>query len=48
MKNGIAVVSIDFVKKCIESGKLLDPQPYLLSETRDSKNFSSGKIACMS
>ena len=48
MKNGIAVVSIDFVKKCIESGKLLDPQPYLLSETRDSQNFSSGKIACMS
>ena len=48
VKNGIAVVSIDFVKKCIKSGKLLDPQPYLLSETRDSQNFSSGKIACMS
>ncbi|CAH3018315.1 unnamed protein product, partial [Porites evermanni] len=48
VKNGIAVVSIDFVKKCIKSGKLLDPQPYLLSETRDSQNFSSGKIACQS
>ena len=48
MKNGIAVVSIDFVKKCIKSGKLLDPQTYLLSETRESQNFSAGKIACMS
>ena len=42
---GIAVVSFDFVKECIKCGKLLDPQPFLLSETRESQNFSSGKIA---
>ena len=45
IKYGIAVVSFDFVKECIKSGKVLDPQPYLLSETRESQNFSSGKIA---
>lgn len=45
VRYGIAVVSFDFVKESIKCGKLLDPQPYLLSETRESQNFSSGKIA---
>ncbi|KAJ7391390.1 Protein mono-ADP-ribosyltransferase parp4 [Desmophyllum pertusum] len=44
VKNGIPVVSFDFITECIKSGKLLDSQPFLLSETLESQNFSSGKI----
>jgi len=41
---GIPVVSFDFITECIKSGKLVDPQPYLLAETLESQNFGSGKI----
>ena len=44
VKYGIPVVSFDFITECIKSGKLLDPQPFLLSETLESQNFGSGKI----
>ena len=38
------MVSFDFITECIKSGKLLDPQPFLLAETLESQNFGSGKI----
>ncbi|KAL9969636.1 hypothetical protein ACROYT_G021872 [Oculina patagonica] len=48
VKNGIPVVSFDFITECIKSGKLLDPQPFLLLETLESQNFGSGKIVARS
>lgn len=44
VKLGIPVVPFDFITDCIKSGKLVDPQPFPLSETLESQNFSSGKI----
>ncbi|XP_067050666.1 protein mono-ADP-ribosyltransferase PARP4-like isoform X2 [Acropora muricata] len=47
-KYGIAVVSYEFLAECIKAGQLLDPQPYLLSETKESQSFCSGKITTKS
>lgn len=44
VKLGIPVVPFDFITECIKSGKLVDPQPFALSKTLESQNFSSGKI----
>ena len=44
VKYGIPVVSFDFITECIKSGKVLDPQPFVLAETLESQNFGSGKI----
>ncbi|XP_032219397.2 protein mono-ADP-ribosyltransferase PARP4 isoform X2 [Nematostella vectensis] len=44
-KLGVPVVHIDFIDSCLSSGQLSAPDPtYILSETPESKQFSSGKI----
>lgn len=45
IKYGIAVVSCHFIMDCVKSCKVLDPEPYLLTETQDSQAFRSGKIS---
>ena len=46
MKYGVPVISLEFIDSCIKDAQLLDPGPFLLSETLESKQFSSGKISC--
>lgn len=46
MKYGIPIISVDFIDKCVADMKHLDPEPFLLSETVEAQQFSSGKIVC--
>ena len=44
LKYGIPVISTDFVTACIEKGKLLHPDDFIVFGTKPTNNFSSGKV----
>lgn len=43
-KWGIPVVSLDFLDCCLETGRLLEPDPYIVVGKTAAEQFSSGKI----
>ena len=43
-KWGIPVVSIKFIEDCIENGKLLEPDQFVVAGKTPSEELSSGKI----
>ena len=43
-KWGIPVVSVMFIESCIESGKLLEPDQFVVAGKTPSEELSSGKI----
>ena len=43
-KWGIPVVSLDFVDSCLEAGKLLDADKFIVVGRTAAEEFSSGKI----
>lgn len=43
-KWGVPVVSVDFIHACVDRGKLLEVDPYLVVGKTAAQEFSSGKI----
>ncbi|XP_038059035.1 uncharacterized protein LOC119730290 isoform X2 [Patiria miniata] len=43
-KQGVPIVSVSFIERCVEEGKLLDHDDFLLVGKTTSMQFSSGKI----
>ncbi len=46
-KWGIPVVSTEFIHKCVEAGKLVEVDPYVVVGKTAAKEFNSGKIIGM-
>lgn len=46
-KWGIPVVSMEFVDKCIEAGKLLEADQFIVVGKTAAQEFSTGKIVGM-
>ena len=46
-KLGIPVVSADFIQKCVECGKLVEADPYVVVGKTAAKEFDTGKIIGM-
>ena len=46
-KWGIPVVSIEFVSRCLEDGKLLEADSFIVVGKTAAQEFSSGKIIGM-
>ena len=44
LHSGFRVLDISFVKKCIESGCVLDPGPFSLALLRSKESFQAGVI----
>ena len=40
----VPVLSVDFISKCVEAGRLLEVDPYVVVGRTASEEFSSGKI----
>lgn len=43
-KWGVPVVNTDFIHKCIEAGKLLEADPFVVVGKTATKEFDTGKI----
>ena len=43
-KWGIPVVGLEFVDKCLEGGKLLEADPFVVAGKTAAQQFSTGKI----
>ena len=46
-KWGIPVVSTEFIHKCIETGKLVEADPFVVVGKTAAKEFDTGKIVGM-
>ena len=44
LKKGVPIIGLDYLDACIEAGKLLDTDKYLLTGSTASSSFGSGKI----
>ena len=44
LKKGVPIIGLDYLDACIEAGKLLDTDKYLLTGATASSSFESGKI----
>ena len=40
----VPVLSVEYITKCVEAGKLLEVDPYVVVGKTASEEFSSGKI----
>ena len=43
-KQGVPIVGVSFIEKCVEEGRLLDKDDFLLVGTTANMQFGSGKI----